>query len=158
MLLKNARNGKFEPPGGLCDQADEDASHTAARETAEELLGVEEDKSSAAGKNLLELARSNNRWSGPYGTPPFIPHQAFILITDGQILPSIDELVTNFEPNAEASAAILVPLRSMDGNAMTVKPFGDGEPLQLRNKIGFARVREMKRLDREDLIPRIVDI
>ena len=153
IVLRNAHTGEWMLPGGLYDsKVDASRSHTAARETVEEVAGVSERDSPAEGTRLLNRAVMRGLWSGPYGTPPYEPHMAFVLINDGRAMPSVDDLVHRFVPNHECAEIALVPLEGVDGNSLTVEDVYE-RTLSLRVRVGYARTTAMHAMLRGGLIP-----
>ena len=127
IFLQHARTTKWMLPGGFVDSADETPAHAAAREMYEELRGMQGDVAVANAVQLCETALAAELWSGPYGTPPFLPHAAFVLITDGNVLPTLDQLVSDFVPNRECSAIALVATTAVRGNALQLTSLDSGD-------------------------------
>ena len=153
LLLQHARTGLWMFPGGYEEPRDASRHHTAARELVEEVQGFSEDLSVDPGNRLLEAAVRRQVWLGPYGTAPYVPHMAFVLINDGSFLPEMDALVRAFRRNSECAAIALAPVASVDGNAMTLPTATLGQ-VQLRVRVGYLRARALRQLHAEGRIPR----
>ena len=139
-------SGRWMVTGGNRNTDDASAAIAAARELYEEACGLDGDAAKDAGSLLLQSTAAAGNWSGPYGRrPPDRPHESFLLVTDGVSFPSVDNLVSAFQPKAECSYITLVPITGVDGSASSVTSF-EGTTLQLRYPLGHERITKLQQI------------